>query len=52
MLFMVKLGYYTFKFNDKNDAVIFGEIAKAHSVEPKDLTVRVEFITEKELEED
>lgn len=52
MLFIVKIGYNSFKFNDKNDAVIFAEIAKAHATDPDDVTVRIELLTHKELEED
>ena len=52
MIFIVKLGYYSFKFNDKNDAVIFAEIAKAHATDPDEVTVKIELLTHKELDED
>lgn len=41
MEFVVRIGYNFFKFINKNDAVMFAEIAKAHSTE-KDITVQVQ----------
>lgn len=41
MEFVVKIRYNEFKFTDKNDAIIFAEIAKAHSADP-DIWIQVE----------
>ena len=51
MLFIVKIGNYSFKFTDKNDAVIFAEIAKSHYVEPDAISIRVELYTVTEIED-
>ena len=51
MIFLVKIEYQSFKFNDKNDAIIFAEIAKTHAADPDDCSVRVELLTIKEIED-
>lgn len=50
--FIVKLGYGRYKFNNKQDASIFAEIAALHAVDPE-LDVRIEIVrTLKEYPED
>ena len=50
MIFIVTIGYNDFKFTDKNDAVIFAEIAKTHAADPDDIRVEIKLYTQTQID--